>query len=663
MKKIIIAASIVFCFFSAPAQFTYDYLKAADGYYKKGDWFSAAQYYEKYLESKDGKKEAYNPYVVQTSSSKKSAPASSREQAIYNLAESYRMLNFHVKSEPYYRQTLEFDPGQFPLARYHYATTLRALAKYDEAEKTFNDFLALYKTEDIYSESANREILNLRFIQQQMTKKDLNLYSVNKAGAELNTTGANYAPSWLNESTLLFTSTRPEDAAIDKGKTYLNRIYTASHANGQLSAVAKAELAQEKDIHQGVTAVTPDGNTMFLTRWTIDKTKKTATLYKSIKTGNNWSEPVMLSGDINAADANTQQPFVSPDGKQLWFASDRSGGQGGFDLWYAELDAAGNTGKPINAGTTLNTKWDEQAPYYHAASNTLVFSSNGRAGMGGYDFFHTKGVMNNWAVPMNFGYPVNSIKDDIYFASKGSGRNILENVFLSSDRSAECCLELFFLKKIKPMKELRGLVIACDTKKPIQGATVNIVDPSNNKNLSTIITDNNGNYIFSFDDFQQLQVTASSTGYIGDTLSVSVPDDMDTIELANPVLCLNTPEVDQALVLENIYFDFNKADLKEESFPVLDELVTILNDRPQMTIELSAHTDSKGTDTYNDRLSQARAESVMKYLMSKGIDASRLEAKGYGETAPLASNTNDDGTDNPDGRQKNRRTEFKILKK
>lgn len=585
------------------------------------------------------------------------------EQAIYNLAESYRLLNFHVKAEPYYRQTMDFDPTQFPLARYHYATTLRALAKYDEAEKVFNDFLAIYKTEDIYTESANREILNLRFIQQQMTKKDLNLYTINKAGADLNTTGANYAPAWLNESTLLFTSTRPEGDVNDKGKTYLNRVYTASYANGELSNVSKADLTQVKDIHQGVTAVTPDGNTMFLTRWTIDKTKKTATIYKSIRSGNNWSEPVMLGSDINAADANTQQPFVSPDGKYLWFASDRQGGQGGFDLWHAELDATGNAGTPVNAGPTINTKYDEQAPYYHEASNTLVFSSNGRVGMGGYDFFHTKGSISNWAEPMNFGYPVNSIKDDIYFASKGTQRNILENVFLSSDRSAECCLELFFLKKIKPLKELNGLVIACDTKKPIQGATVNIVDPINNKTVSTVITDGRGSYSFSFEEFRQLQVTASSTGYVGGTLNLTVPEDMDTIELASPVLCLNTPAIDQALVLENIYFDFNKADLKEESFPVLDELVTILNDRPQMTIELSAHTDSKGTDNYNDKLSQARAESVMKYLMSKGIDKSRLEAKGYGETVPVAPNTNEDGTDNPEGRQKNRRTEFKILSK
>jgi OmpA-OmpF porin, OOP family len=662
MKKFYIAAFAILSFCSAQAQFTQDYLKAADNYYRKGDYFSAAQYYEKFLEGKGAKGEQYNPYVIQASS-KKSVATSSREQAIYNLAESYRQLNYHVKAEPVYRQIVQSGNTDFPLAQYHYATTLRALGKYDEAEKAFNDFLAGYKSADIYSEAAGREIQNLRFIKQQLDKKDLGLYSLSKAPAELNTTGASYAPFWMDQNTLLFTSTRPEGEVSDKSKAYVNRVYKAAYAGGNLSGIEKTSLPQEMNVHQGVVSAMPDGNTMFLTRWSFENGKKTAQLYKSTKTNGQWSQPGLLSGDMNVAGSNNQQPFVTADGKYLIFSSDRSGGQGGFDLWYAVLDANGNAGTPVNMGSSINTKWDEQAPFHHAASNTLVFSSNGRVGMGGYDFFYSKGSINNWAEPVNFGYPVNSVKDDIYFASRGTARNILEDVFISSDRSAECCLELFFLKKEKPLKQVKGTIVSCDSDRPIQGATVTVLDTVNNKVVFTQTTDASGNYSFALEEFQPLKVTANATGYLENSINVATVISDEQIQLQYPQLCLNTPEVDKPILLENIYFEFNRATLTPESHEMLDKLASMLADNPNVVIEISAHTDSKGSDTYNQKLSDARAQSVVDYLAGKGIDKSRLESKGYGESQPVAPNQNDDGSDNAEGRQKNRRTEFKVIRK
>ena len=173
---------------------------------------------------------------------------------------------------------------------------------------------------------------------------------------------------------------------------------------------------------------------------------------------------------INADGYNTQQPFVTPDGKYLLFSSNRNGGQGGYDLWYAPLEN-GKPGTPQNMGAVINTSYDEQAPSYHEASGSLIFSSNGRVGMGGYDFFQSKGSMGNWGEPENLGYPVNSVKDDIYFTSRGPAKNILEDVVLSSDRDAACCLELFSLKKIRPLKRISGRIISCDPSKPLAVAT------------------------------------------------------------------------------------------------------------------------------------------------------------------------------------------------
>jgi OmpA-OmpF porin, OOP family len=657
MKKVF-AALVIFCCFSAQAQFTYDYLKAADNYFKKADYYSAAQYYEKYLETNSkGNGAAFKPYVVQQGdkNTKGKTAVSSRQQVIYNLAESYRLLNYFVKAEPYYKQAIEFDKTQFPLARFHYATTLRALEKYEDAEKAFTDFLSEYTVADEYKEKAQREIENLRFIQAQLKRPDLALYTVQKAGQGLNTTGASYAPVWLNANLLLFTSTRPENDA--KNPVFTNRVYQAVYSDGVVGNVDRANLPEAKEMHQGVATVTPNGNTMFLTRWTIKDGKKSSAIYSSTKNGDSWSEPVMLDESINTPGYNAQQPFVMPDGKQLLYASDRQGGEGGFDLWSAEIDAAGKVFNTVNMGKTINTKFDEQAPFYHEPTSTLVFSTNGRVGMGGYDFFYSKGSGTNWTDPQNFGYPVNSVKDDIYFTSRGGARNILEDVIFSSDRSAECCLEMFSLKKTRLMKRISGIVTACESGMPLAGISVSIVDTINHKTIHQQLTDAEGRYEFELPDFQVLKAEASSKGYLTNNMTIVLPADLDAGSLVNPALCITKPIV----VLENIYYEFNKAVLLDESFPSLDKLVSMLTDNPNMRIEIGGHTDSKGSNELNQKLSEARAQSVVDYLVSKGIDPSRLEAKGYGASKPIAPNKNADGSDNPEGRQKNRRTEFKVL--
>src|ERR1044072_1686423 len=208
--------------------------------------------------------------------------------------------------------------------------------------------------------------------------------------------------------------------------------------------------------------------------------------------------------------------------------------------------------------------------------------------MGGFDFFFSKGTPDAWATPENFGYPVNSIKDDIYFASRGGSKSILEDVLLSSDRSADCCLELFTLKKQR------------------------IPDPV-------------------------------------------IPPVTELVK--------EEPKVEAVIVLDNVYYDFDKSSLQQASFPALDKLVGLLKEYPAMVIEIRAHTDNMGDDKYNMTLSDARAQVVVNYLVSKGIDKVRLQSKGYGASMPVVPNKKEDGTDDPEGRQKNRRTEFKVLSK
>jgi OmpA-OmpF porin, OOP family len=650
------------------SQFTYDYLRAADQFFSKGDYFSATQYYEKYLgvgasNIKRKATPAYSPYTIQSRTQKRGgtsvAAVSSRQQAVYNLAESYRMLNYPALAEPQYKKILGSGAAQFPLLQFHYGTTLRSMEMFDDAATAFNTFLNGYTGNDEYTAAAKTELLNLEFIRRQLQKKDLALYTVTKMEGSINAGGANYAPVWLGEQNFLFTSTRSDSTVAVKNKND-NRIYTST-INQALPD--KLALGQTAEVQQGAAAISTDGNTLYITRWSSANVKKEAAIFISRKEGNTWGTPVKAEG-LNVDGFSTQQPFVLPG--RLLFASNRPGGSGGFDLYEAVLDANGQAGTINNLGPLINTAGDEQAPSFHVASNTLVFSSNGRVGMGGFDFYYSKVNNGSYTEPVNFGLPVNSVKDDMYFSSRGSAKNILENVLFSSDRSAACCLELFMLSKQKIPKQVSGKVVRCDDNSPLSSATVKIVDTTVNTVVATLFTGIDGSYTFTLDEFQPLKAMASADGFADNFISFDGSGDDMVNVLRNDNICLIKsfpPPIGVTEALDNIYYEFDEYKLLDVSFATLDKLAANLIAKPNVVIELAGHTDSKGSDEYNQELSQKRAESCVKYLVSKGVNPAQLVAKGYGKSKPLASNINEDGTDNPEGRAKNRRTEFKVLAK
>lgn len=658
LKTIIAILFFVSSSIFATAQYVTSYGAAAEKYFAAGDYFSAATYYEKFLntgKSKTGA-QSFQPYDASAAANKAGNKSSSlsKEQAIYNLAESYRMLHYHEKALPVYAQALSFPSATYPLVGFHYGTTLKAMQRYEESKTAFEQFVATYGIDDIYKKNAQRELANLKFIQSEMSKTTLNQYSVTKASG-LNADGGTYAPMWANDNTLWFTSTR-----VGSGNKNQNKIYQATYEADVQGAVSLVNLPPDALLEQGVTAMLPNQIAMFYTKWDVAKKTNDAEIYRSVLDNGKWNAGY-AEGAINFSGSKTQQPFVTKDGKFLIFSSNRPGGFGGFDLWMAPISDFKTLGTPVNMGANINTEYDEQAPYYHDASKTFVFSSNGRVGMGGYDFFYSTGSINSLSKPTNFGYPVNSVKDDLYFTSKGNATNILESVMLSSDRDAACCLELFTLSRVKPLKQLTGKILSCETGLPLSGAHIIIMDTVNNITILDQKTDASGNYSYTSAEFMPLRGTASLVGYFNKSIRYIGPNNMDDVNFNIPTLCLNEIPV-KAIKVENVYYDFDKATLQVTSFASLDDLVSLLNENPSMEIELSAHTDSKGSDEYNLALSQKRAQSVVDYLVSKGISETRLVARGYGETMPVAPNENADGTDNPEGRQQNRRTEFKVLK-
>ncbi len=663
MKRTFLLLTMLGGMLVASAQYVADYLDAANTYYRKGDYASAVEYYQKYLNGPGGAATGtFNPYAPQKQKGKKSNALDVNEVK-YRVAECYRNLNYPSKAAPMYKEVIQANSKDYPLAKYYYGQQLRAMGQYAEAADQFNQFLSDYQMDDAYRKSAHREVKNLAFVEKEMKKKGLQYYTLNKSRYQVNTKGAAYAPVWMNEKTLLFTSTRPLDSDA-KGKQYLNRVFQATY-QPDTAMVGTVSIPDAGKMHQGAVTLTPDGNTMFLTGWSIKGGKKI--IYASQKDGAGWTKPVALGISINLPGSNNQQPHVSPDGSYLYFSSDRAGGKGGFDLWAAPL-TNGQPGEATNLGATINTIDDEQAPFYHAPSGSLIFSCNGRVGMGGYDFFQSKGNIGQWAEPVNLGYPVNSVKDDIYMYTRGTAKNILSDVVLSSDREAVCCLELFDLQRRIPARTITGSVVSCIDRSPVSGVTVEILDAASGSGITTKQTDAQGQYQVVLQDPRPLKAVAKMDGY-ADTISIiPVPEEMDIdqLEFSAGSFCIRPilpplPPVGTNVEIPNILYDFNKATLQEVSFHVLDSLGALLMANPNTVIEIRSHTDNIGPVAYNLDLSNRRAKSVVDYLVSRGVKAEQLQAKGYGESLPIEPNRIN-GKDNPAGRAKNRRTEFKVLK-
>jgi OOP family OmpA-OmpF porin len=650
MKKLITTAFII-ASISAYAQFGADYLKAADRYFKSGDYASAAAYYEKFLQGgAKGQVGEYDPYKVIRA--KKTTQANSQDQALYHLAESYRLLTNYEKAEPVYQKLLTSPRETTPLAYYHYATVLRAQAKYAEAEQALNKFLDKYSTNDNYLATAKRELQNLRFIQEQL-KKDVRQYNVQKITPAKE--GASYAPVWAADNKLLFTAT-----SRTQKQGYVNQVYQAGITGTGLTEITPAGLP-EAAIHEGTPALSADGNTLYLTRWTIQDGKKSAAIYKSTKSGDAWSAPVALNNIVNEPGANAQQPVLVLNGKYLLYASDRKGGEGGYDLWTAELNGEGQPISTTNLGNIINTPFNEEAPYYHAASQHLVFASNGRVGMGGYDLFYSKGEPGSWTAPENFGYPVNSIKDDIYFAAHAASKNILENVLISSDRTAVCCLELFHVTK-SYKQYFNGVVVDCATQQPVPDAVIGVTDATGKK-VGDLVTNSQGQYMIESEQGVTLTIQGRKENYEPGTITTKPGETLDTV--TNDKLCLTAIKkelfTESKLEIRNILFAFDDAVIPVNDYEFLNEVADYLKKHPEAKIEIGAHTDGKGSVAYNKKLSARRAQSCYDYLIKAGIEQSRLRSKGYGECCPIEKETTPDGKDDPAAREKNRRIEIKLL--
>jgi len=652
MKITLYTILLVACCNLAFGQYNTNFRELGDKAYQNKNFYEAAYYYKK---SADGlniiPKGDQIPY--QTKLTKKvTVRAEDVNYVSYQLAESYRQYENYLQAEGWYNKVLSVGADSiYPLSRFWYGICLRANQHYDGAIKQLSQFKDGYHGDAKYNTMATKEIANCKFALDQY--KFPILMETAKLKGEWNSDGSNYAMIKQGDN-FFFTSSR----LVKDDKNRLNRLYTSTGKGTIPQLIDIKSEDSKKNVEYGTPSLTTSGNRMYLTRWYKDGDKYVRGIYKSDLSGTTWGVAKALNSNVNLPDFHAQQPFVTSDGKRLYFVSDKPGGQGGQDIWYADLDADGDPVNSNNLGATINTDMDEQAPYYDAPNKRLVYSSKGLVGLGGFDLYESQGDVGYFAKPKNLNYPVNSAKDDLYYFPD---RSDATKFYISSDRESDCCLDLFQVTDKRYI--LSGLVVDCDTKKPLPGVTATFIDSISNQVVAQITTGKDAKYAFKVANNRPYQMRLEKDKYFSKVLPVVRPSGkMMKDTLMAPEICLQSFEVNKPIVINNILYDFNKADLREESKTILNGLVTILKDNPKMKIELSAHTDSIGSDAYNLNLSQQRAQSCVDYIVASGIENDRIFAKGYGKSKPIAPNSLPNGQDNPEGRQLNRRTEFTVLK-
>lgn len=667
MKLLRILTILFFFSLGVSAQFVANNKRAADIYFQNKEYYAAAEFYKRALNISPDSTGFVVPYGFERDMDQQEEKREDYEYNVFQLATSLRLYKNYLDAEQWYAIAKNFSNPKYALSTFWYAECLRANQKFLEARAAFGDFLSKNTSDEQYRKLAMTEMASCSFALYEMRYP--RLFSLQRLVNEINDKGSNYAP-YLNGNDFFFTSSRPvgssgktevlenkqgDSKVTKKESPFLNAIYQVE--GDPLNEKVKITRAVDnpKNMESAAAAFHPGGKTMYMTRWDTKESKKVYHIYAATLVDGNWTAPKLLTSQVNVPGFNSMQPSVTKDGKFLLFSSDRPGGSGKYDLWYCPLRTDGSVGQGVNMGTMINTPEDEQAPYYNPITKKLLYSSTGRVGLGGFDFFETDGDFVEWSEPLNMGYPFNSSKDDLYFTSTDS---LDRRGYISSDRASVCCLEIFQITR--EYLSIQGSILDCETTKPLAGALVTISDSTNQYRVTT---DNTGRYSFKVTSNRKLKLSVEKDNYFTKTVTYNYDHLAKVDTLFNPELCLQPFKIDKPIVLENVLYEFDSDQLTEESKLILDNLYTIMIDNTNIEIELSAHTDNIGSPIYNLDLSQRRAKSCVDYLVGKGISASRMTSAGYGLTRPVAPNKLKNGKDNPKGRALNRRTEFKVTKK
>jgi len=585
-----------------------------------------------------------------------------RNEAIPLLADCYRLQHDNVNAKAIYAKAIEL-PDAKPENYLYYAQSLQATSDYSKAREMFK----------IYSEKNPSDKRGTLFIShcdsvlgpwKTLTPK----FKVNLAN-NINTAESDFGPALYNGE-LIFASDFSDNPAEGKeygwtGRGYLNlRKATPTvpgNFSGNIEKSAEFDPRFNTQYHDGPAAFSQDGSIIYFTRSSYGKAKREGIyktnllkIYYAEKINGEWSE--IKPFYLNSPDYSVGHPALSIDNKTLYFVSDMPGGFGGTDIWMCKFENE-TWGQPINLGPVVNTMENEMFPSV-SGDGTLYFASEGHAGYGALDIFKTSHFDNKWSTPVNLYKPINSCADDFAIAFTPDSK---QGLFSSNREGGMGSDDIYSFIKIEPPvlpTYISGIVRDKSTMLPLAGATVFLYDKSSGI-VKILKTDATGIYKTIVTKPTQFVVKAMSQNYIADCnlfpLSDLIPG--STINAPRDLL-LDKLVINKTFRIDNIYYNFDKFDIREDAKTELDKLVRIMKEN-QIDVELGSHTDCRGTNSYNETLSQKRAESAVNYIISTGIGKERITAKGYGESQ-LTNKCSDGVKCSPEEHQANRRTEFKV---
>ena len=570
--------------------------------------------------------------------------------AYLSLAGVYGQLKNYRTSTEYYEKAFIQDTNYTIEYKLPYSINLAGLGEFEKALNAINELLDKKPPKNSTSLKAAEYRKRCYEFAVDYAKKNENktyVFAPQNMGAAINSKESEYFPSLTIDSRELVFTRRLNGANEDffASKKDSSQWVKANPIAGDVNTTE----------NEGAQNISQDGQWLVFTGCNRPDGFGSCDIYISYLDKNGWTEAANLGGWVNT-DQWESQPCLSADKRDLYFASRRPGGFGGIDIYVSHLQANGKWGEPENLGAGINTSGDEQCPFIHADNQTLYFTSNYWPGYGDDDlFFVRKGPGGDWSKPINLGYPINTINREGTLFIDASGKT----AYYASDRSdSKGGLDIYSFElreDIRPYKTLwvKGKVFDKKTTKGLPSA-VELIDLASKQTISKVQTDEQGNYFITLPVGKDYVFNVNRKGYLfySDNFFL-VQHSPDSVYQKD--IPLQPLEVNASVVLNNIFFDVNKFELKPESQIELDKIVQLLNDNPTLKIQISGHTDNAGKPADNVTLSLNRAKTVVSYLINKRIAPQRLTYKGFGETQPIADNKSEQG------RAKNRRTEMKVM--
>ncbi len=562
------------------------------------------------------------------------------------LGDIYRKLGVYSLAKKNYEKVLGLDPNFLPLTYFGIAESELNTGDYAKALTHFRKYIS-YPILEAGRRLCAKYIADCEFSVKSVASpvpfKPLNM------GAAINTADDEYFPSVTADGRKMIFTRRTKEGenfymSVKKDSLWTKAEYLSDTLN--------------TDYNEGAQCISQDGVYLFFTGCNRPDGKGRCDIYLSKWERGGWSEPFNIGEPINT-EAWESQPSLSANGRTLYFSSNRLGGMGGYDIWKSDLGVDGLWSIPVNLGPSINTPYDEQAPFIHPDDQTLFFSSNGWPGLGKNDLFISRlDSLGQWGMPINLGYPINTFGEENGLSISRDGKT----AYYSANRAdsfGKLDIYSFDLTepfRPKPVTYVKGVIVDQDTQKPLE-AKIQITDLGTGKSVFDDLSDSeSGDFLATMRIGGAFSLAISKEGHLLYSENFRLKDEKFS-EPFSITVTLQKIELGRKAVLNNIFFESNKYNLLPESKIELGELITFLTENSHVEIEIQGHTDNIGSDGANQLLSENRAKSVYDYLILNGINSSKLSYKGYGASYPISDNTTEEG------RRMNRRTEFKITKK